>query len=157
MKVKTKLKSEEKPDVRKLAQLLEQTLESFGITSRVVEVNNLKDSIQFCLEVVLGTNIKKIEKIDSTIAMALASPTGKVQIEAPIPGRSLIGVTVPLGKSEEVGERLGKVSYKIIEKQVEVEKVIDHTWWRNIKIVLGNICALLAEGLGKLAEWIWKL
>lgn len=63
--MKSKLKKDEGQDVRKLAEVIERTLASFEITARVYEVNMLKNKVQFCLEVALGTNIKDIEKIDS--------------------------------------------------------------------------------------------
>src|SRR3989338_1971737 len=42
-----------------------------------------------------GTKIASIKNLQNDLAMALASPTGTVRIEAPIPGKSLIGVETP--------------------------------------------------------------
>lgn len=154
--MKTKPKKYEGEDVRKLAEIIEQTLASFGITARVTDVNILDNEVEFRLEVALGTNIKKIEKIDSTIAMAVASCTGKVKIEAPIPGRSLIGIKIPFGKYPALKERLGKGNYKIIKTKAEIIH-IHHSWWHNITFILGNIADLLREGLEIVAKWFWKL
>ncbi len=82
-------------DVRKNAQIIEQTLDSFGITARVVEVNNSPSVTQYALEVALGTKLAKIVNLGNDMAMALAAPGGQIRVEAPIPGRSLVGIEVP--------------------------------------------------------------
>lgn len=82
-------------DVRKNAQIIEQTLDSFGITARVVEVNNSPSVTQYALEVALGTKLAKIVNLGNDLAMALAAPGGQIRVEAPIPGRSLVGIEVP--------------------------------------------------------------
>ncbi len=82
-------------DVRKNAQIIEQTLDSFGITARVVEVNNSPSVTQYALEVALGTKLAKILSLANDMAMALAAPGGQIRVEAPIPGRSLVGIEVP--------------------------------------------------------------
>jgi len=82
-------------DVKKNAQTIEQTLESFGITARVAEVNNSPSVTQYALEVALGTKLSKIQNLSNDLAMALAAPGGLIRVEAPIPGRSLVGIEVP--------------------------------------------------------------
>lgn len=158
--MKSKPNNNHKNEVKANAEIIEQTLESFGIHNRVVEINVLENEVQFCLEVALGANIKKIENIDTTIAMALASPTGSVKIEAPIPGRTFVGIRLPFGENVALKEKFGKDNYKIIEKTIETKAetiYIDRTWWHNITFVLGNIFDLLSEGLGIVAKWFWKL
>lgn len=82
-------------DVRKNAQIIETTLESFGITARVAEVNNSPSVTQYALEVALGTKLAKILSLSNDLAMALAAPGGQIRVEAPIPGRSLVGIEMP--------------------------------------------------------------
>lgn len=82
-------------DVRKNAHIIEQTLDSFGITARVAEVNNSPSVTQYALEVALGTKLAKIISLSNDLAMALAAPGGQIRVEAPIPGRSLVGIEVP--------------------------------------------------------------
>jgi S-DNA-T family DNA segregation ATPase FtsK/SpoIIIE len=50
---------------------------------------------QYALEVALGTKLAKITSLSNDISLALAAPTGTVRIEAPIPGKSLVGIEVP--------------------------------------------------------------
>jgi len=87
-------------DIKGNAAIIEQTLESFGITARVVEVNLGPAVTQYALEVALGTKLSKITALERDLALALAAPTGTIRIEAPIPGRSLIGIELP-NKSPE--------------------------------------------------------
>jgi S-DNA-T family DNA segregation ATPase FtsK/SpoIIIE len=82
-------------DVRKNAQIIEKTLDSFGITARVAEVNNSPSVTQYALEVSLGTKLAKILSLSNDLAMALAAPGGQIRVEAPIPGRSLVGIEMP--------------------------------------------------------------
>ena len=84
------------------AGVIENTLRSFGIKARVAEVNPGPTVTQYALEVAVGTNISEIMKKSSNLALALASTTGTVRIEAPIPGRSLVGIEIPNKKSELV-------------------------------------------------------
>jgi S-DNA-T family DNA segregation ATPase FtsK/SpoIIIE len=87
-------------DVKENADVIEKTLESFGIQAHVTEVNGGPAVTQYGLEIALGTKLTKITGLANDIALALAAPTGTVRIEAPIPGRSLVGIEVP-NKSPE--------------------------------------------------------
>jgi len=82
-------------DVKKNAATIEKTLESFGIKAQVVEVNLGPAVTQYALEIALGTKLSKITALSNDLALALAAPTGQIRIEAPIPGRSMVGVEIP--------------------------------------------------------------
>jgi DNA segregation ATPase FtsK/SpoIIIE, S-DNA-T family len=82
-------------DVKKNAAIIERTLESFGIQARVAEVNGGPAITQYALEIASGTKIAKIANLQHDIALSLATRTGTVRIEAPIPGKSLVGIEVP--------------------------------------------------------------
>jgi S-DNA-T family DNA segregation ATPase FtsK/SpoIIIE len=82
-------------DMRKNASTIEKTLESFGIAAKVAEVNTGPAVTQYALEIALGTKVSKITSLSSDLALALAAPTGAVRIEAPIPGRNLVGIEIP--------------------------------------------------------------
>jgi len=82
-------------DVRANAETIESTLESFGISAKVKEVNRGPAVTQYALQVSLGTKLSKVTSLSNDLALALAAPTGQIRIEAPIPGRSLIGIEVP--------------------------------------------------------------
>jgi len=82
-------------DIKNNAATIEETLESFGIDARVVEVNMGPAVTQYALEVALGTKLSKITALERDLALALAASTGTIRIEAPIPGRSLVGIELP--------------------------------------------------------------
>lgn len=82
-------------DVKKNADVIEKTLDSFGIRARVAEVNFGPAVTQYALEITMGTKLSKITALSNDLALALATPTGTVRIEAPIPGRSLVGIELP--------------------------------------------------------------
>lgn len=90
-------------DVKKNAALIERTLDSFGVAARVSEVNGGPAVTQYALEISAGTKISKIANLQHDLALALATPTGTVRIEAPIPGKSLVGIEVPNHSLEVVG------------------------------------------------------
>ncbi|MFZ5845110.1 MAG: DNA translocase FtsK [Patescibacteria group bacterium] len=82
-------------DVRQNAAVIEKTLDSFGIDAKVVEVNKGPAVTQYAIRIALGTKVSKITSLSSDLALALAAPTGQVRIEAPIPGRDLVGIEIP--------------------------------------------------------------
>ncbi|MBI3385581.1 DNA translocase FtsK [Candidatus Gottesmanbacteria bacterium] len=82
-------------DVRRNADIIEKTLDSFGVDAKVSEVNTGPAVTQYALEIALGTKVSKITSLSSDLALALAAPTGQVRIEAPIPGRNLVGIEIP--------------------------------------------------------------
>jgi DNA segregation ATPase FtsK/SpoIIIE, S-DNA-T family len=92
-------------DVKANAQMIENTLDSFGIKARVAEVNYGPAVTQYALEITRGTKLSKITALSTDLALALAAPTGQIRIEAPIAGRSLVGVEVPNHSAQFVNLR----------------------------------------------------
>ncbi len=82
-------------DIGRNAKTIEETLESFGITAKVREINESPSVTQYALEVALGTKLAKIVSLSNDLAMSLAAPGGQIRVEAPIPGRPLVGIEVP--------------------------------------------------------------
>ncbi|MBT4124560.1 MAG: DNA translocase FtsK [Candidatus Pacebacteria bacterium] len=89
-------------DVKANAQIIENTLDSFGIKARVAEVNFGPAVTQYALEISKGTRLSKITSLSTDLALALAAPTGQIRVEAPIAGRSLVGIEVPNHSAEFV-------------------------------------------------------
>lgn len=85
-------------DVKGNAILIEETLERFGIKVKVVEIEALRIHVRYCIEIEAGTKVEKILKRKVDLALALASPTGKIKIIAPVPNTHLIGINVPKRK-----------------------------------------------------------
>lgn len=72
---------------------LEKTLREFGIMGKVVEVNSGPTVTQYEMELQTGTKLNKLLSINREISLALAKRD--VRIQAPIPGKSTIGVEIP--------------------------------------------------------------
>ena len=92
-------------DIKKIAAVIEKTLQSFGIDARVAEVNLGPAVTQYALEIALGTKVSKITSLANDLALATEAPTGQIRIEAPIPGRNLIGIEIPNRSLEVVAFR----------------------------------------------------
>jgi len=89
-------------DVKANAHIIENTLDSFGIKARVDEVNGGPAVTQYALKITEGTRLSKITSLSTDLALALAAPTGQIRVEAPIAGRSLVGIEVPNHSAEFV-------------------------------------------------------
>jgi len=116
---------------RKLAETIELSFESFGIICKVVEFNFCPNDMEFCLELALGTPVEKVLKHHKDIAMAVSSPTGEVEIVAPIPGRSLFAVRIPIKTGwikmqYEYQKRLG-VDIKEMTEEAKLENKKNNT------------------------------
>lgn len=94
-------KKAERGDVKKIAGKIEETLRSFGIQARVSEINLGPSVTQYAIEIALGTKLSKITGLSNDLALNTEAPTGQVRIEAPIPGRNLVGIEIP-NKSLEI-------------------------------------------------------
>ena len=69
---------------------LEEVLKSFNVIAKVVEVHIGPTVAQYELEIASGTRVNKITTLNREIALALSKKD--VRIEAPIPGKSTVGV-----------------------------------------------------------------
>jgi S-DNA-T family DNA segregation ATPase FtsK/SpoIIIE len=114
-------------DIKGNADTVEKTLESFGITAKVVEVNLGPAVTQYALEVALGTKLSKITSLERDLALALSAPTGTIRIEAPIPGRNLVGIELPNRSAEFVPLRrmMESVEMSTAKSKLEVSLGLD--------------------------------
>jgi len=79
---------------------LERVLTDFQITGKVVEIHEGPAVTQFEVEIKAGTKVSRITSIDKEIALALAAKD--VRIQAPIPGKSTVGIEIPNSKIASV-------------------------------------------------------
>ena len=91
---------EEKEEIRLLGAKLEQTLNDFGIDAKVVNFITGPTISRFELRPGPGVKVSKIVGLSDDIALALAATA--VRIEAPIPGKSAIGIEIPNRKTKPV-------------------------------------------------------
>ncbi len=102
------LTSTEKPttgDLRANANIIKRTLESFGIIVEMGEINVGPKFTRYTLKPAEGMKLSRITALGQDLAMALAAHP--IRIEAPIPGKSLVGIEVPNKSASAV--RLGSM------------------------------------------------
>lgn len=92
-------------DVKQIAAKIEETLKSFSIGAKVVEVNLGPAVTQYALQIPMGTKVSKITNLANDLALSTEAPTGQIRIEAPIPGRNLVGIEIPNRSLEVVSIR----------------------------------------------------
>lgn len=90
-------------DLEQKAQVIEQTLASFRVEATVREINPGPAVTQFALEPGIGVKVRRVTELQNDLALALAVPA--LRIEAPIPGKSRIGIEIPNNTIATVGLR----------------------------------------------------
>ena len=80
-------------EMRQNAQILVNTLESFGVKTRVLDICRGPSVTRYELQPLAGVKISRITNLADDIALNLAS--AGVRIEAPIPGKPAVGIEVP--------------------------------------------------------------
>ena len=79
--------------VKNTAKLLEETLQSFGVSARVLQISCGPVITRYELQPASGVKVSRIVSLADDIALNLAAPA--VRIEAPIPGKAAVGIEVP--------------------------------------------------------------
>ncbi len=88
-------------DLRENAHIIEDTLQAFGVEGKVIEVNRGPAITQFGVEPgfvqrggkMTKVKVSKITALADDLALALAAKT--IRIEAPVPGKNIVGIEVP--------------------------------------------------------------
>ena len=94
------MKNEDKQDLFDNANKLEDTLMSFGVEAKVLQVTKGPSVTRFEIQPSPGVKVSKIVNLQDDIALGLAASA--VRMEAPIPGKSAIGIEVPNKKQTPV-------------------------------------------------------
>ena len=82
--------------LKEKAHKLEQTLKSFGIEAKVVHITHGPTITRFEVTIATGTKVAKVLNLENDIQLSMAALS--VRIEAPIPGKSAIGIEIPNDK-----------------------------------------------------------
>lgn len=80
-------------DIEKNAEIIEKTLKNFGIDVERGEIKTGPAVTQYSFRPAVGVKISKILALQNDLSLALAAHP--IRIEAPIPGKSLVGIEVP--------------------------------------------------------------
>jgi len=90
-------------DIAQSANVIKRTFSNFGINVEMGEVNVGPTVTQYTLRPAVGVKLARITALRNDLALALA--THPIRIEAPIPGKSLVGIETPNKKVSIVGLR----------------------------------------------------
>lgn len=99
-------KTDQSADIKAIdhnTKKLQDTLQSFGVQATVENVNLGPSVTKYELRPAVGVKVSRITHLADDLALALAAKD--IRIEAPIPGKSLIGIEVPNKKVATVGFR----------------------------------------------------
>jgi len=99
-KAMAKTKSEIKDELETKANKLLETLSSFKVDAKILNITQGPTVTRFELQPGFGVKVSKITHLADDIALSLAAPG--VRIEAPIPGKSAIGIEIPNEKAAPV-------------------------------------------------------
>jgi len=77
------------------ARTIEETLASFNVAAEVVDVQSGPTVTQFGLRPAPGVRVQRITALANDLALALAAPS--IRIEAPVPGKPVVGIEIPNG------------------------------------------------------------
>ncbi|TCS92568.1 FtsK/SpoIIIE family DNA translocase [Hazenella coriacea] len=88
-----KRSGKDKEDVNTNADLLKLTLDSFGVQAKVTDIHRGPTVTRYEIQPEIGVKVSRIVSLADDIALALAARD--IRIEAPIPGKSAVGIEVP--------------------------------------------------------------
>ncbi|HVY73172.1 MAG TPA: DNA translocase FtsK [Candidatus Paceibacterota bacterium] len=89
-------------DIKANANIIKRTLQNFGITVELDEISIGPSVTRYAIKPAEGVRLSKIVALQQNLALALAAKGG-IRIEAPIPGKSLVGIEVPNSAKVTVG------------------------------------------------------
>ena len=89
-----------KKDLRRQAEVLEETLSSFGIEAKVGQINCGPTITSFEVHPAIGVKVQKINTLENDIALNMEAKS--IRIIAPIPGKAAVGIEVPNPQPQEV-------------------------------------------------------
>ncbi|NCN06520.1 MAG: hypothetical protein GW946_01600 [Candidatus Pacebacteria bacterium] len=135
-------------NVPMLASSLEHNFAAHGIKVRVMEINFHEKHLEFQLEIAMGEPISNFENLSRDIALFLASPTGKIELVAPIPGTHRIGINLP--RRTEVDKPVMPVNK---EAEVHYREKTGMYYLRNF---FAEVLFLLIQALGWIAGKLYQ-
>ncbi|MDO8435475.1 MAG: DNA translocase FtsK 4TM domain-containing protein [bacterium] len=100
-------------DIEAIMERIEKTLSQFGIPVEMGEVNVGPTVTQYTFKPSEGVKLSKITSLNADLALALAAHP--IRIEAPIPGKSLVGIEVP-------NQRVARVTLRSILESKEFKQ-----------------------------------
>ncbi|NMB08886.1 MAG: DNA translocase FtsK [Tissierellia bacterium] len=93
--------AKDKKEILNNAKKIEETMKSFGIDALITQINRGPTITCYELQPAPGVKVSKIVNLSDDLALNLA--TSDIRIEAPIPGKSVVGIEVPNRVKDNVG------------------------------------------------------
>ena len=124
---------QDKKDILNKAKVLESTLQNFGVEARVIQISKGPTITRFELQPKPGVKVSKIVNLSDDIALSLAAQN--IRIEAPIPGKSAVGIEIPndsstlvtlreVLESNEFAKKDSKLTF-ILGKDISGQPIVD--------------------------------
>jgi S-DNA-T family DNA segregation ATPase FtsK/SpoIIIE len=88
-------------DIKANANIIKRTLQNFGINVEMDEISIGPSVTRYALKPAEGVKLSRIVGLHNDLALALAAHP--IRIEAPIPGKSLVGIEIPNSTKTTVG------------------------------------------------------
>lgn len=109
-----------KNSLNNTANILQMTLEQFGVKAKIVNVTCGPTVTRYEIQPELGVRVKKILELQDDIKLAIAATD--IRIEAPIPGKSAIGIEVPNKETKPVflGDIISTKEFKEAKSKLTV-------------------------------------
>jgi S-DNA-T family DNA segregation ATPase FtsK/SpoIIIE len=122
-------------DIKANANIIKRTLQNFGITVEMDEISIGPSVTRYALKPAEGVKLSRIVALNNDLSLALAAHP--IRIEAPIPGKSLVGIEVPNTAKTTVGlaTLLSSVDYQESEKPLLVslgKDIAGHAHFSNL-------------------------
>ncbi len=114
-----------KKDLTRQASTLEETLKSFGIEAKVVEINCGPSITSFEVQPPIGVKVQKIKALENDIALNMEAKS--IRILAPIPGKAVVGVEVPAAHPQEVSFKEMLLHYLQKSKKMQIPILLGKT------------------------------
>lgn len=123
----------EKSQIKKTVRILEQTFQSFGVQAKITKAHVGPAVTKYEVYPEAGVKVSKILSLQDDIALALAAQD--IRIEAPIPGKSAVGIEVPNGEIATVSLR------EVLQSVHEPQKKLLFALGRDISgnVVVGEL------------------
>lgn len=114
-----------KKDLKRQAEILEETLMSFGIEAKVGEINCGPTITSFEVHPAVGVKVQKIKTLENDIALNLQAKS--LRIIAPIPGKAAVGVEIPSLFPQEVSFKELLLNYQQNPRKMMVPLLLGKT------------------------------
>ncbi len=112
-------------DLRAQAEILEETLLSFGIEAKVGEIHCGPTIISFEVHPATGVKVQKIKALENDIALNLQAKS--IRIIAPIPGKAVVGIEIPAPEAREVNFREIVEEYRRSQRNLGIPVLLGKT------------------------------